>query len=83
MSEQIVVAVIGAMGGVIAASVPQILTLYQASRSNFPTTEGKKGGWPGGDLFEIRELRLLRALVGYPYRGFEGGSRQTEATLLV
>ncbi|UIE37330.1 hypothetical protein [Leptodesmis sichuanensis] len=64
MSEQIVVAVIGAMGGVVAASVPQIFAWYQISRSNFPTVEGKKGGWSGGDLFEIRELRLLRALVG-------------------
>jgi hypothetical protein len=64
MSEQIVVAVIGAMGGVVAASVPQIFAWYQTSRSNFPTVEGKKGGWTGGDLFEIRELRLLRALVG-------------------
>jgi hypothetical protein len=64
MSEQIVVAVIGAMGGVVAASVPQIVAWYQTSRSNFPTIEGKKGGWSGGDLFDIRELRLLRALVG-------------------
>jgi hypothetical protein len=53
MSEQIFVAIIAAVGGVIAASIPKLLDW--ASQSNFPTT---------GETLEIRKLRLLRALVG-------------------
>lgn len=55
MSEQVFVAIIAAVGGVVAASIPKLIDWYQASQSNFPTT---------GETLEIRKLRLLRALVG-------------------
>jgi hypothetical protein len=55
MSDQVFVAIIGAVGGVVAASIPKLLDWYQTSQSNFPTL---------GETLEIRKLRLLRALVG-------------------
>ena len=58
MTSDILSALIGAAGGVIAAMIPHVIDQIRLWKARYATK------WEGEELVDIRHLRILRALAG-------------------
>lgn len=65
MTSDITVALISALGGVLAATAPLLVSEWLLKKKRYATDAKSPGEmWKGHALVDVRHLRILRALAG-------------------